>query len=244
MNNKEKQNIVIILSIIFGVFVFYIFFIKESFSQYITDTLPYDTPLRNMISAILAEFNKQNSTDYQLIAFDRVNRDIVDSETLRYNMRIYVHNKRMVEGRNMYLAFTVSKDNRIKVETINVSNAVNLPNNIWTNLSTRNGLAYPSELPAELIKVDGIEQTDIDYQPVKINGHCVRNTQDFYKAFVPNDYNDGAITIKNKYAVSFAGIVPYDNPTVARQEKLDYSDPMSALFRPAGFDGADGRVAF
>jgi hypothetical protein len=244
MNNKEKQNIVIILAIIFGIFIFYIFFIKEKFTQYITDTLPHDTPIKSMVKSILAEFNKQHNTDYHLLAIDRVNRDIVDVEHLRYNMRIYVHNKRMAEGRNMYLAFTVSKDKHIKVETINISNAVNLPNNIWTNLSTRNGLANLSELPAELINIDGIEQTDIDYQPVKINGHCVRNTQDFYKAFVPNDYNDGAIIVKNKYAVSFAGIVPYDNPTVARQEKLDYSDPMSSLFRPAGFDGADGRVAY
>ena len=243
MNNKQKQITGITVGIVL-LFLVIIYFtvLREKFTQYITDTMPYDTPVKGMISSILAEFNKQHNTEYKFIAFDRVNTDIVDAEHLRYNMRIYVHNKRMAEGRNMHLTFTVSKDKRIKVENINISNAVNLPNNLWTNFSTRSGIQ--AEMRDELVKVDGIEQTDIDFQPVKIAGKCVRNTQDFYKAFNPTDYNDGAITVKNKYAVSFAGIIPYDNPTVARQEKLDYSDPMSSLFRPGGFDGADGRVAF
>lgn len=215
---------------------------KEKFTQYVTDTMSYDTPIKGMVKSILAEFNKQHKTEYSLIAFDRVNVDIVDSENMRYTMRIYVHNKRMAEGRNMVLVFTVSTSKNIKVESINISNAVNLPNNIWTNYSTRSGIA--GKMNSELLKVSGIEQTDIDYQPVKINGHCIRNTQDFYKAFVPNEFNDAGITVNNKYAVSFAGIMPYDNPTVARQEKLDYKDPMSALFRPGSFDGADGRVAY
>jgi len=243
MNNKQITGITDELVLIFLVIIFLTVLRREKFTQYVTDTMPYDTPVRGMVSAILAEFNKQHGTEYQFIAFDRVNSEFADSEHLRYNMRVYVHNKRMVEGRNMHLTFTVSKDKVIKVETINVSNAVNLPNNIWTNLSVRNGLVGAG-MSNELLSVDGIEQTDIDYQPVRINGHCVRNTQDFYKAFVPADYNEGAITVDNKYAVSFAGIIPYDNPTVARQEKLDYSDPMSALFRPASFDGADGRVAY
>jgi hypothetical protein len=238
MNKQQLIGIGII--IIFLVLIF--FLLKpEPFAQYITNTISYNTPIKDMVKAILTEFNKQHSTEYYLIAFDRVNKEIVDSTNLRYSMRIYVHNKRMAEGRNMFLSFIVSRDKRIKVETINISNAINLPNNIWTNISTRNGLTN-NYISNEI--VNGIEQTDIDYQPVKINGHCVKNTQDFYKEFVPTDYNEGAFAVKNKYAVSFAGIIPYDNPTIARQEKLDYEDPMSSLFRPSGFDGADGNVSY
>jgi hypothetical protein len=241
MNKNQLLGITVGIVLIFII----IFFIlkPENFTQYTTDTIEYDTPIREMVFAILEEFNKKHNTEYYLIAFDRVNVDIVDNENLRYSMRIYVHNKRMVEGRNMHLTFTVSNKKLIKVETINISNAVSLPNNIWTNLSTRNGLVGTG-MTSEIVSVDGIEQTDIDYQPVKINGHCIRNTQDFYKAFVPADYNEGAITVDNKYAVSFAGIIPYDNPTIARQEKLKYEDPMSSLFRPSGFDGADGNIAY
>jgi hypothetical protein len=241
MDKHQLIGITIGIILLFIVIIFLILR-KEKFTQYITDTISYNTPIKDMVNAILTEFNKQHSTEYYFVAFDRVNSEITDSEQLRYSMRIYVHNKRMVEGRNMFLTFTVSKDKRIKVETINISNAINLPNNIWTNISTRNGLI--NNYSNEILKIDGIEQTDIDYQPVKINGHCVKNTQDFYKAFVPTDYNEGAITVDNKYAVSFAGIIPYDNPTVARQEKLDYKDPMSSLFRPSGFDGSDGRVSY
>jgi hypothetical protein len=243
--NKNQLASITIGIILFFLIIIYFTVIREKFTnQYITDTMPYDTEVKKMVSSILKTFNKQYSTEWYLIAFDRVNTEIVDTEHLRYNMRVYVHNKRMAEGRNMLLVFTVSINKQIKVEHINISNSVNLPNNIWTNKSTRNGIYRNNEGNKLMSEINGIEQTDIDYQPVKINGHCIRNTQDFYKSFVPTNYNEGAISVNNKYAVSFAGIIPFDNPTVARQEKLSYEDPMSSLFKPSSFDGADGNIAY
>ena len=49
---------------------------------------------------------------------------------------------------------------------------------------------------------------------------------DYYKMFNPAGFNDKNIKVDNEYVVSFTGLNPLDNPTVARQEKLDYEDPI------------------
>lgn len=248
MNIKITKKLlpIILLIIVIIILLFIIMFSRNGFTTIMADIIPHNSPVKEMVQTILNEINSKYSSEYKLIDFDSFKTEQVNNLTVRYTVRVYVHDKRSVEGRQFVIVFTnttVNDINELNVEHISISNAVNLPILMDMNYSTRSGIA--STMNTELINVNGLEQTTLEMHPYKLDGNnaCVKNITDYAVNYKPSNFNDEALMIKNKHAVSFSGIMPYDNPTVARQEKIDYEDPMSHLFRPAGFDGADGRVA-
>lgn len=232
-----NKNICIVLIIVFVLITLYL--LKEPFTTYISSTVPYDYNVINMVKAILKTYNTVNNTKYHFIQLDRVNEEPHLAKT---TVRVYVHDLTNNEGRIMIITFT-EVNKHIKVESLNFSNAVNMPNNLWTNLNSNN--PTQAMMSSELIDgLEGIEQTSIDYKPYKRDGQLlVRNTAEFSNVFNPTDYNDKQIRVINEYAVSFAGIMPHDNPSVARGE-LEYENAFTKLFAAGNVNDSQGRVVY
>ena len=241
--------IIISIIIILSLTIIYLNSKLDEFTNYPADIINYDTPLKAMLKTILDTINKKHTTDYHLVDIDSYKKEDLPVE--RYTVRFYAHNMKLSEGSQFIVVFTVGNDvsneekvKNINVEHINISNAVVLPNNIWTNNTTRNGMKSSSKMLTELISVNGLEDTTLDYKSYKTDGICLKNIKDYYQKFNPDGYNDKKLNIINNHAVSYTGITPFDNPTVARKEKLDYQDPISHLFSPNNFSGGDGNVAY
>lgn len=263
--NNELIVSLILLTLLIIIISYIIYYFKENLVDYFTNTsyksknklrnenfesnvynkkiIPYDNSIREIINTILNSINQKYNTNYNLIEIDSIKYEEINN---KYITRIFTYERQLDKGYTMLLTFTADKMNdkisdkiNINIESIEVNNAIFLPKTIWTNINTNNKKIKN----LNNINVTGLYQTNIDFHPYKEEGKKVYNITDYGRTYNPNGYSDDNIKVKNKYAVNSEGIMPYDNPTVARK-KLSYEHPMSYIFRPNDFDGADGNVAY
>lgn len=222
-------------------------------------TLGYDTEVKTIINLILQKINSSYNYNLSLVDIDSVkmnhyteiNNNNKFSKT-RYITRIYTYDHTLHGGMVLILTFNMNDNlgndnNLVTIENIVMSNAIHLPNTVFTNINTNNtDKINKNMLVSEINKNNIIFSANINetekLQKIKLNGTTINKISEYSHMYNPNNFNDSTIKVKNEYAVSPPGIDPYDNPTIKSQ--LSYNSEFSKLFSPGTFDRGDGKVIY
>ena len=151
MNQSNIKNIIIVL-VVFCILVVYLrmYQLRETFGNYkrringlyqgltsnssenwILDSNTHDEVVE-ILNLILIDINSQTGMKYYLNGIDNVTTELLPNQQVRYIVDVFVHELNSRTTKRMIIIMKLDRPSKdVTVETLNLSNAINLPEKVF-----------------------------------------------------------------------------------------------------------------
>jgi hypothetical protein len=151
---------------------------KENFKNYSGLTNHSDTPwtiddptktnVITILKQIMNMINKKTGMSYVFSGFDRLDQDVIDTNSIRYTSDFFAGEMRNLETRRFIIIFVLNlKTKEVQVEHINLSNAFKSPDKMFMDSRIPELIITDDNLLKNEYHIMGLSKSKIDFGILK-----------------------------------------------------------------------------